>query len=29
MELRMDTIEFLEKYQLLNVSNPTLVFGKL
>lgn len=29
MELWRDTIEFQGKYQLLNVSNPALAFGKL
>lgn len=29
MELWRDNIEFRGKYQLLNVSNPALAFGKL
>ena len=29
MELWRDTIEFQGKYQLLNVGNPALAFGKL
>lgn len=29
MDLWWDTIEFQGKYQLLNVSNPALAFGKL
>lgn len=29
MELWRDTIEFQGKYQLLNISNPVLAFGKL
>jgi len=29
MELQRDSIEFHGKYQLLNVSNPALAFGKL